>query len=286
MSISFEKLSHVYMPDSPFETKAIDNVTLTIDQGEFVGFIGHTGSGKTTLVQHINALLKPTTGKVIVNGLDINEDKAKLRELRKKVGFVFQYPEYQLFEETVEKDIAFGPSNLDLSKEDITLRVEESMQLVGLDANTKDRSPFELSGGQRRRVALAGVLAMRPEVLILDEPTAGLDPGGRLEMLEMLKTMHQNENITIIMISHYMDEIASVCTKVLVMEDGKPFMYDEPKRVFSHGEKLREMGLDVPVVTKLIMTLKNKGVDVPMDILTLEEFHRYIKDKVRGDSDV
>lgn len=286
MSISFEKLSHVYMPDSPFETKAIDDVTLTIEEGEFVGLIGHTGSGKTTLVQHINALLKPTSGKVIVNGSDINADKGELRELRKKVGFVFQYPEYQLFEETVEKDIAFGPTNLKLSDDEITLRVEEAMQIVGLHADTRLRSPFELSGGQRRRVALAGVLAMRPEVLILDEPTAGLDPGGRLEMLQMLKEMHKNEGITIIMISHYMDEIASVCTKILVMEDGKPYMYDEPKKVFSEGEKLREMGLDVPVVTKLILELEKKGVTVPKDILTLEELHSYVVDNVRGDSNV
>ncbi len=286
MSISFEKLTHIYMPDSPFETKAIKDVSLIIENGEFIGLIGHTGSGKTTLVQHINALLKPTSGKVFVNDIDINTDKRKLNQLRRKVGFVFQYPEHQLFEETVEKDIAFGPKNLKLADEEIAVRVEESMQLVGLSSDIKKRSPFELSGGQRRRVALAGVLAMRPEILILDEPTAGLDPSGGRDMLKLLKKMHKKESMTIIMISHYMDEIAKVCTKVLVMENGTPVIFDEPKKVFLQGERLTDMGLDVPKVTKLIIALEKRGVIIPKDILTLDEMHKYITYKIRGDIDV
>ncbi len=285
MSVVFEKLSHVYMPDSPFETKALKDVSLTIEQGEFVGLIGHTGSGKTTLVQHINALLKPTTGKVLVNGIDVNDDKKTLKELRKKVGLVFQYPEYQLFEESVEKDIAYGPKNLGMKEDEIALCVEEAMQLVGLESETKDRSPFELSGGQRRRVALAGVIAMKPEILVLDEPTAGLDPGGRREMLKLLSDMRKRENMTMIMISHYMDEIAENCTKVLVMEDGSPIMYDEPRKVFMDSGRLHKMGLDVPVAKKLIYELSKRGVDVPKDILTLDEMKAYLKEQLRGKKD-
>jgi energy-coupling factor transport system ATP-binding protein len=285
MSIVFEKLNHVYMPDSPFETHALKDVSLTIKQGEFVGLIGHTGSGKTTLVQHINALLKPTSGKVFVNGINVNDDKKTLKELRKKVGLVFQYPEHQLFEETVEKDIAYGPKNLGMSEEDIALCVEEAMQLVGLAPETKERSPFELSGGQRRRVALAGVIAMKPEILILDEPTAGLDPGGRREMLELLSDMRKRENMTMIMISHYMDEIAENCTKVLVMEDGEPVMYDSPRDVFMDSGKLHKMGLDVPVAKKLMYELSKRGVDIPKDILTLDEIKQYILDKTGGNAD-
>ena len=276
MSIVFEKLSHVYMPDSPFETHALKDVSLTIDQGEFVGLIGHTGSGKTTLVQHINALLKPTSGKVIVNGIDVNDDKKTLKELRRKVGLVFQYPEHQLFEESVEKDIAYGPKNLGMESDEITLCVEEAMQLVGLSPETKERSPFELSGGQRRRVALAGVIAMKPEILILDEPTAGLDPGGRREMLELLSGMRKRENMTMIMISHYMDEIAENCTKVLVMEDGSPVMYDTPRVVFKNYDMLQQMGLDVPVAKKLMHEMANRNVNVPDNILTMSELQEYI----------
>jgi energy-coupling factor transport system ATP-binding protein len=273
------------MPGSPFETVALKDVSITIDDGEFVGLIGHTGSGKTTLVQHINALLKPTEGKVYVNGIDVNDDKKILKELRKKVGLVFQYPEHQLFEETVEKDIAYGPKNLGMNKEETALCVEEAMQLVGLEADTKLRSPFELSGGQRRRVALAGVLAMNPEILILDEPTAGLDPGGRREMLALLEKMHKREKMTIIMISHYMDEIAEACTKVLVMENGMPVMYDAPKKVFMESTMLGGMGLDVPVAKKLLSALQNCGLDVPQEILTLDEMHGYIVKKLGGGAD-
>ncbi len=282
MSIVFEKLSHVYMPDSPFETHALKDVSLTIEQGEFVGLIGHTGSGKTTLVQHINALLKPTSGKVIVNGLNVNEDKKTLKELRKKVGLVFQYPEHQLFEESVAKDIAYGPKNLGMKQDEIAVCVEEAMQLVGLEPETKERSPFELSGGQRRRVALAGVIAMKPEILILDEPTAGLDPGGRRDMLKLLSEMRKRENMTMIMISHYMDEIAENCTKVLVMEDGSPIMYDEPRKVFMDSGKLHDMGLDTPVAKRLMYELKKRGVTVQEDILTLSEMEDYLKAELGG----
>ncbi len=283
MSIIFEKLSHVYMPDSPFETNALKDISLTIIQGEFVGLIGHTGSGKTTLVQHINALLKPSLGKVFINDINVNDDKKTLKALRKKVGLVFQYPEHQLFEETIEKDIAYGPKNLGMDKDEAALCVEEAMQLVGLEASLKQRSPFELSGGQRRRVALAGVLAMKPEILILDEPTAGLDPGGRRDMLALLKKMHKKEKMTIIMISHYMDEIAEVCTKVLVMENGRVIEYDEPKKVFMQTQLLKEMGLDVPVAKKLMIALEERGISVPGDILTLDELHKYLIKKLGGD---
>ena len=285
MPIVFEKLSHVYMPGSPFETVALNDVSITVDDGEFVGLIGHTGSGKTTLVQHINALLKPTGGKVFVSGIDVNDDKKTLKELRKKVGLVFQYPEHQLFEETVEKDIAYGPKNLGMDKEETALCVEEAMQLVGLTPDTKLRSPFELSGGQRRRVALAGVLAMKPKILILDEPTAGLDPGGRREMLALLEKMHRQQKMTIIMISHYMDEIAEACTKVLVMENGSPVMYDTPKKVFMESGMLRDMGLDVPVAKKLISAMQKCGLDVPKEILTLDEIHDYVVKRLGGAAD-
>ncbi len=284
MSILFEKVSHIYMPDSPFETKALDEVDFEIKDGEFVGLIGHTGSGKTTLVQHINALMKPTSGRVVVNDVDTSKDKDRLRELRQEVGLVFQYPEYQLFEETVQRDVAFGPKNLGLDSEEVDRRVRRSIQQVGLDYDeVKDKSPFELSGGQRRRVAFAGVLSMQPSILILDEPTAGLDPQGRREVLSLLEAIKKERDMTIIMISHYMDEIAEACSKVLVMDGGKVSMFDRPEVVFSRSDELRRMGLDIPVVTKLCAKLKAMGCDVPDDLLTLNQMRGLIKSKVGVD---
>ena len=247
MSIVAEKVSYVYMPGSPFEAEALSDVSFTISDGEFVGIIGHTGSGKSTLVQHFNALIKPTSGKITVQGVDIGEKGISLNSLRQKVGLVFQYPEYQLFEETVEKDVAFGPKNLGLPEEEIQCRVAEALRLVGLDQQKVGmRSPFELSGGQRRRVALAGVLAMNPEVLILDEPSAGLDPHGRNEILALVSAIHRERGCTVIMVSHSMDEVARVASRVMVMNHGRLVMDGSPREVYTQGEKLQQIGLGVP----------------------------------------
>ena len=231
------------MPGTPFETRALDGVSLSIADGEFVGVIGHTGSGKSTLVQHLNALLKPTLGSVYVNGLNLNDKDTNLRDVRRAVGLVFQYPEYQLFEETVRKDIAFGPNNLGLDAADVEARVREAAQIVGLSEDLLDRSPFDLSGGQKRRVAIAGVLAMRPNVLVLDEPAAGLDPRGRLEMLALVRDYHARGGVTVIMVSHSMDDVARMCSRIIVMNHGKVAFDAPPAQVFAHGDELAAMGL-------------------------------------------
>lgn len=275
--IEFDKVKYIYMEGSPFETIALKEVDLEINAGEFVGIIGHTGSGKTTLVQHINALLKPSSGSVKVKGVETSTEKRKLNDLRKKVGLVFQYPEYQLFEESVIKDVSYGPKNLGMDVEEIDRRVKYALEHVGLDIEeVGDKSPFELSGGQKRRVAFAGVLAMEPDILILDEPTAGLDPQGRKEVLELLKRLNDEDNINIIMISHYMDEIAYTCSKVLVMDNGQVEMYDEPKEVFKHYDRLVELGLDVPYTLKLKQQLKQKGIEIEGVPLTLDEMYESI----------
>ena len=277
MSIVAEKVSYVYMPASPFEAQALSDVSFTIEDGEFVGIIGHTGSGKSTLVQHFNALVKPTDGKMIVQGVDICEKGVNLNALRQKVGLVFQYPEYQLFEETVEKDVAFGPRNLGLAEEEIQRRVADSLRLVGLDQQkVGTRSPFELSGGQRRRVALAGVLAMNPEVLILDEPSAGLDPHGRNEVLDLVSGIHKERGCTVIMVSHSMDEVAKVASRVIVMSQGHLVMDGTPREVFTQGEKLRSIGLGVPAPVELGAQLRERGLNVPKDILTLNEMAAWV----------
>ena len=275
--IKFEKVSYVYMEGSPFETTALRDVDLEIMPGEFLGIIGHTGSGKTTLVQHINALLKPTSGKVVIKGVETSTEKSKLNALRKTVGLVFQYPEYQLFEESVIKDVAYGPKNLGMGKEEIERRVEAALSHVGLDIKeVGEKSPFELSGGQKRRAAFAGVLAMEPDILILDEPTAGLDPKGRKEVLELLVKLNKEENMTVIMISHYMDEIAAVCSKVLVMDKGEVSMFDKPREVFSHYEELKSLGLDVPYTLNLVQQMKSRGVNIKGTPLTLDEMYASI----------
>ena len=277
MSIVAEKVSYVYMPGSPFEAEALSDVSFTISDGEFVGIIGHTGSGKSTLVQHFNALIKPTSGKITVQGVDIGEKGISLNSLRQKVGLVFQYPEYQLFEETVEKDVAFGPKNLGLPEEEIQCRVAEALRLVGLDQQTVGmRSPFELSGGQRRRVALAGVLAMNPEVLILDEPSAGLDPHGRNEILALVSAIHRERGCTVIMVSHSMDEVARVASRVMVMNHGRLVMDGSPREVYTQGEKLQQIGLGVPATVQLSQLLRARGLVVPEGILSLQEMAQWV----------
>ena len=282
--IEIKNLTHIYSPNTPFEQRALDSVNLTIYQGETLGIIGRTGSGKSTLIQHLNGLVRPTSGQILFEGQDIWSSKELTHTIRFQVGLVFQYPEYQLFEETVEKDIAFGPGNLGLDEEEISKRVRKSMEAVGLDYETyKDKSPFDLSGGQKRRVAIAGVIAMNPEVLILDEPTAGLDPGGRDEIFNLIKKLHRDNNITIILSSHSMDDMAKLAQTIIVMNHGKIEFMGTPREVFtSHADKLREIGLDVPQVLELATKLRQKGFDIRPDILTVEEVKDEILKVMRG----
>jgi energy-coupling factor transport system ATP-binding protein len=283
MPIRMEEVSHIYMQGGPFESTAIYDINLEIKDGEFVGLIGHTGSGKSTLIQHMNGLLKPTKGTVYVDEFRIVNDTKDLIKIRQKVGLVFQYPEHQLFEETVALDVAFGPKNLGLPKEEIEKRVEEAIRLVRLDYDQiKDRSPFELSGGQRRRVAIAGVLAMKPEVLILDEPTAGLDPRGRDEIFDEIKTLHRDRKITIILVSHSMEDVARLVDRIIVMNKGQIALTGTPREVFARSGQLKEMGLDVPQVTNLMLALKEKGLDVPTDIYTVEQAKEVVKKILEG----
>ena len=284
MSVIVKNLTYIYDEGMPFASKANDDISFEIKDNDFVGLIGHTGSGKSTLIQHLNGLLKPSSGQIIVNGFNITDKDLNLTEIRKRVGIVFQYPEYQLFEETVEKDIAFGPGNLGLDEEEISKRVRKSMEAVGLDYETyKDKSPFDLSGGQKRRVAIAGVIAMNPEVLILDEPTAGLDPGGRDEIFNLIKKLHRDNNITIILSSHSMDDMAKLAQTIIVMNHGKIEFMGTPREVFtSHAARLREIGLDVPQVLELATKLRNKGFDIRPDVLTVEEIKDEILKVMRG----
>lgn len=277
MPIQVEHLTHTYMPGSPFASVALHDVSLTIEDGELVGLLGHTGSGKTTLIQHLNGLIKPTEGRVVVDGLDITQKGASLLEVRKRVGLVFQYPEYQLFEETVAKDIAFGPRNMGLSAGEIDERVRCALGQVGLEYQAvAERSPFELSGGQMRRVAIAGVLAMRPKVLILDEPTAGLDPAGRRSILSMIRELHAAGGLTVIMVSHSMDDIATLATRLIVMSQGQVVLSGPPRQVFTKQEELRAIGLGVPQAAELTHALIAEGFDLPGDLYTLEEVERAI----------
>ncbi len=272
MSIEVRHLTHCYSAGSPLSTVAIDDVSFTISDGEFVGIVGHTGSGKSTLVQHLNGLLKPTSGQILIDGEDLNGENVNRRRLRQRIGLVFQYPEYQLFEETVAKDIAFGPRNQGLSSSEIDERVRYAMENVHLDYDQyAQRSPFELSGGQMRRVAIAGVLAMKPSVLILDEPTAGLDPRGRDRILTMLEDLHRRENVTILMVSHSMDDMARLATRLIVMADGKIRASGTPREIFSQEEMMISVGLDVPAAVHLCKALRNKGLDLPADIYRISE---------------
>jgi len=272
MAIQVEHLTHTYLPGSPFSATAIHDLTLTVEDGEFIGVLGHTGSGKTTFVQHLNGLLKPTEGRVIVDGTDITQKGVSLLDVRRKVGLVFQYPEYQLFEETVAKDVAFGPKNMGLTREEIDERVHWAIGQVGLSyADVAESSPFELSGGQMRRVAIAGVLAMRPQTLILDEPTAGLDPRGRRAILEMIRRLHAENHMTVIMVSHNMDDIAALATRLLVMSHGELAMTGTPREVFRRRTELKAIGLGVPQGAELCHRLREAGYPLPDDLYTLDE---------------
>ena len=277
MSIKIENLSYTYMPKTPFEKKALININCEFYDGEFIVLIGHTGSGKSTLIQHLNGLLKPTEGKIIVDGIDITDKKVKLTNIRKNIGLVFQYPEYQLFEETIEKDIEFGPRNLGLSEEEITRRVKRAMKMVDLDYDTyKDKSPFDLSGGQKRRVAIAGVIAMEPKVLILDEPIAGLDPKGRDDILNQIRKLHDGYKITTIMISHSMEDVAKVADRVVVMNHGSIVLDGKVSDVFKEVDVLEDIGLGVPQVTYLLRELRKKGFDISDDIYTIKDAKKAI----------
>lgn len=259
--LSMQGVTHLYNEGMPSESKAIDNINLDIEEGELVGVIGHTGSGKSTLVQHFNGILKPNSGKVVVDGIDIWSDKKATREARFKVGLCFQYPEYQLFEETVYKDISFGPKNMKLPDEEIAKRVVSAAAYVGLKKELLEKSPFDLSGGEKRRAAIAGVIAMQPKVLILDEPTAGLDPIGRDTILDMIKNYREKTGSTVLLVSHSMEDIAKIATKVAVMNNARLEMYGTVDEVYSHAERLREIGLNIPQISKVFEILKNNGHD-------------------------
>ncbi len=271
MSITIKNLTHIYNEGMPFEKTALHDINIEIKTGEFVGIIGHTGSGKSTLIQMFNGLLKPTKGEVYINDENIHSDKTNKKEIRQKVGLVFQYPEYQLFEMTVKEDVAFGPKNLGLSKEEIEERVKYALDAVGLDESYYEKSPFELSGGQKRRVAIAGVLAMNPDTLILDEPTAGLDPKGRNELFEQLQKMHQELGLTIVLISHSMEDVARYVQKLFVLYKGEVAYQGTPREVFANGKKLEDIGLAMPQIRYIMEALKDKGMDISEDVLTVEE---------------
>lgn len=272
MSIQVNNLTHIYSEGLPQQSIALEDVSFQVQDGQFVGIIGHTGSGKSTLVQHLNGLLKPKSGTIVVSGTDITAEGVALRDIRKKIGLVFQYPEYQLFEETVEKDVAFGPGNLGLEEEEIRKRVKEAIELVGLDyEEIRKRSPFDLSGGQKRRVAIAGVIAMKPEVLILDEPTAGLDPKAHQDVLDMIEKVHTSEGNIIFLISHNMNDIAKLADKILVMDSGKLAMEGSPEEIFAQEEKLASMGLALPEPAQLMKLAKQKGLPFEGSFLTVED---------------
>lgn len=266
-----EQLCHAYDSGLASEKAAVQNVSLKVEKGELVGVIGHTGSGKSTLIQHFNGLLRPTAGRVLLDGRDIWENPKEIRQVRFRVGLVFQYPEYQLFEETVRRDIAFGPRNMGLSEEEIDTRVREAAAFVGLSEDMLELSPFDLSGGEKRRVAVAGVMAMRPEVLILDEPTAGLDPYGRDMLLEQIEAYRRECGTTVLLVSHRMEDVARVADRVLVMDHGRVAMYDETAAVFSRADELAAIGLDIPAVTRVFMGLRAHGVSVGENVYTTEQ---------------
>lgn len=287
MSIKAENIIYIYGEGTPFRTVAVNDVSINIEKGEFVGIIGHTGSGKSTLIQLLNGLELPSSGKVIVDDKHVGSDKTELRKIRQSVGLVFQYPEYQLFEETVEKDVAFGPLNLGLSEAEINLRVKDALQAVGFNYNDiKDKSPFDLSGGQKRRVAIAGVLAMKPDYLILDEPTAGLDPAGRNEIFDQIKKLHKSNNQTVILVSHSMEDIAKLVEKVIVLYKGKVHMQGSPKEIYRNAEELVRIGLGVPQIVEVVMELRKNGFNIKDDIITVEEAKNEIIKELRRRKDV
>ncbi|MGN1433281.1 MAG: energy-coupling factor transporter ATPase [Ruminococcus sp.] len=269
--LELKNLSFVYGQKTPFEKRAVDNVSLSIEKGEFIGIIGHTGSGKSTLVQMLNGLIQPTEGQVFLDGEDIWQNPKEIRKVRFKVGMVFQYPEYQLFEETVYKDIAFGPTNMGKSEQEIDIAVRKAAEFTDLKPELLQKSPFDLSGGEKRRAAIAGVIAMDPEVLVLDEPTAGLDPMGREVLLTQIVQYHKKRKNTVLLVSHSMEDIARVADRIIVMNESHLVMFDKTREVFSHGRELEKIGLRVPQITKIMLELKEKGYDVPDGILTVDE---------------
>ncbi len=269
--IETKNLTYTYGAGTPFSKTAIEDVNIAIKKGEFIGLIGHTGSGKSTLIQQLNGLLRPTSGTVLLNGKDIWEKKKEIRKVRFQVGMVFQYPEYQLFEDTVIKDIGFGPRNMGLSQDEVNQRVMQVVDFVGLDHALLEKSPFDLSGGEKRRAAIAGVIAMDPDVLVLDEPTAGLDPQGRDHLLSQIKAYHQQRQNTVILVSHSMEDIARVADRVLVMNESKVFLFDETAKVFFHAKELEQIGLRVPQVTKIMMKLHENGYPVDPAVFTLDQ---------------
>ena len=267
--MQIEDLTHTYSAGTPFQRSAVEGLSMTVGAGEFLGVIGHTGSGKSTLIQHLNGLLQPTSGRILLEGEDIWADPKKIRDVRFKVGLVFQYPEYQLFEETCWKDIAYGPRNMGLDEEEITRRVKRAAEFVGLDEALLQKSPFELSGGQKRRVAIAGVMAMEPKILVLDEPAAGLDPEGRDTILSQIRNYHEQTGITVILVSHSMEDIARYANRVLVMSKAKVAMYDTVEKVFARAPELLELGLSVPQVTQVFLMLKAMGMEIDTDVYTV-----------------
>ena len=271
MQLEIKNLSYIYEQNAAAAKKALDDVSVTLDSSEFVGLIGHTGSGKSTFVQMLNGLLKPTEGTVLFNGENVHEKGYKIRDLRRRVGLVFQYPEYQLFEETVLKDVCFGPKNMGLSKEEQEIRAKKAIALVGLSEQYYDQSPFELSGGEKRRVAIAGILAMEPDVLVLDEPTAGLDPQGRDEILDQIAKLNHDAGIGVVLVSHSMEDVAKYASRILVFSEGRLRFDGTPREVFAHYKEMEEMGLSAPQVTYIAEALREKGFDLPKDLLTVDE---------------
>ena len=274
--LQIENLTHTYSAGTPFQRSAVEGLSLTVGKGEFLGIIGHTGSGKSTLIQHLNGLLQPTSGRILLEGKDIWAEPKKIRDVRFKVGLVFQYPEYQLFEETVYKDIAFGPKNMGLDSGEIDRRVRDAAAFVGLDAELLDKSPFELSGGQKRRVAIAGVIAMEPQVLVLDEPTAGLDPRGRDDILARIQEYHRARNASVVLVSHSMEEIARSTQRIIVLDRGGVRMEGTPAQVFARARELEAVGLDVPQVTKIAHALHEKGVAIDPAVYTVEALQKQL----------
>ena len=282
--LQIEHLTHTYSAGTPFQRSAVDDMNLSMMDGEFLGIIGHTGSGKSTLIQHLNGLLKPPSGRILLQGRDIWADPKKIRDVRFQVGLVFQYPEYQLFEETVYKDIAFGPKNMGLDEADIDRRVRDAAAFVGLTEAMLDKSPFELSGGQKRRVAIAGVIAMEPKVLVLDEPTAGLDPRGRDDILARIQDYHRAKNASVVLVSHSMEEIARNVDRIVVLSDSHVFMEGTPRQVFARADELDQVGLDIPQVTKVALALRRRGLPVDTAVYTVEALRDALLRK-EGDAD-
>lgn len=283
MKIEIQNLTHTYGVGTPFVKNALDDVSITIEDHDFIGLIGHTGSGKSTLVQHLNGILKPTKGQILLDGRDMWDKATNIRDVRFKIGLVFQYPEHQLFEETVYKDIAFGPTNMGLSEDEIRERVMYALKFVGLESDILEQSPFELSGGQKRRVAIAGVIAMKPEVLVLDEPTAGLDPKARDDLLLQIKKYHKENNSTVIIVSHSMEDMAKTVDKIIVVKDGKIERFLPVGEIFADAESLGSMGLDIPTITKVFKRLKERGVDIDTNVYTVKYAYEIVSKRLFGE---